>query len=350
MGVTGRVRTAALPFAVAGLIAACTTAEPHPRAGGSPPPAGELESSESPTGIAQRRADLPDPRTEVAGTGWNGQIVAVGGLDAQGRAVTNMDVYHPATDAWSRGPALPVALHHTAVATLDDRLYVIGGYTIDGRAWVPQAAVWSIGPGEDEWQPAPSLGSPRGALAVAATGDRLVAVAGVGPGDQVLTSTEVLQSSAERERASDSEPPGQGWVAGPELSTPREHLAATATGDEVYAITGRSGGLETNYDSVEVLRDGAWQDAPPLTSSRGGIAAATVDGMPCVAGGEEPAGTIGSIECLTDDRWQVVDELDVPRHGLAVTALDGALHVIGGGPEPGLTVSGVHEVIDVTAP
>lgn len=303
-------------------------------------PPGEPEQPEEPEDPDPPRrrlaADLPGERTEVTGTVWEGMIIAVGGLDSQGRAMANVDIYHPDTDTWARGPDLPVALHHTAVATLGDRLYVVGGYAIEGGSWVPMSAVWSLGPGEDSWREEPPLATARGALAVASTGRRLVAVGGVGPDRRVLTSTEVL-------------PAGGSWEPGPELAEPREHLAATAVGDDVYAIAGRAGGFDTNLASVEVLPGGAdaWEQGPALNFSRGGIGAATVDGVPCVAGGEEPQGTIATIECLVSGAWEVVGELEMARHGLVVAALDGALHVIGGGPQPGLTVSGHHEVIPV---
>lgn len=285
-----------------------------------------------------RAADLPRARTEVTGAVWDGRIVAVGGLDHQGVAVADVDVYDPASDSWSPGPDLPVALHHTAVAALDGRVYVVGGYTIEGGSWVAQAAVWSLGAGEDTWREEPPLGTPRGALAVASTGERLVAVGGVGPDGRTLTSTEILEAGADR------------WEPGPAMDTPREHLAATAVGDQVYAIAGRDGGFAENRDSVEMLRDGAWDDAGTLHDARGGIGAATVGDVPCVTGGEEEAGTIGSVECRVDGAWEVVAELEVPRHGLVVVALEDRLHVIGGGPEPRLTTSDVHEVIPVRLP
>lgn len=299
-----------------------------------PDPGDDAEESRE----QRRAADLPTPRTEVTGTVWDGRIVAVGGLDSDGAALAVVDLYDPDTDTWEAGPALPVALHHTAVATLGDRVYVVGGYSIQDGAWVAEVAVWSLGPGEQAWVEEPPLTIPRGALAVASTGQRLVALGGVDPAGQVLTSTEVLDVGAEA------------WEPGPELGTAREHLDATAVGDEVYAIAGRAGGLDTNHASAEVLRGGEWVEEPLLQTSRGGIGAATVDGVPCVVGGEEPAGTIGTIECLVDDAWQVLGELEVPRHGLVVASIDGELHVVGGGPEPGLTISGVHEVIPIDLP
>lgn len=287
---------------------------------------------------SRRAAELPGSRTEVTGATWGERVVAVGGLDQTGAALRNVDVYDPQTDSWSRGPDLPVALHHTAAATLDGRLYVVGGYSIRDGTWVPEAAVWSVGHDDAQWRREPLLGTARGALAVASTGTRLVAVGGVAPDGTVLTTTEVLESGA------------GGWVPGAQLGTAREHLAATAVDDEVYAIAGHEGGLATNRDSVEVLRDGDWRDGGRLNHARGGIGAATVQGMPCVTGGEEDGGTIASVECLINGAWEVVAALEVARHGLAVAALGGSLHVIGGGPEPRLTTSSVHEVVPVPAP
>lgn len=311
--------------------------EPDVRPDGEEPPEAALPEPDEPP-EQHRAAALPIPRTEVTGTAWGGRIVAIGGLDAGGAALAAVHVYDPDADRWEEAPPLPVALHHTAVATLDERVYVVGGYAIRDGAWVPERAVWSLGEGETSWREEPPLSTPRGALAVASTGRRLVALGGVGPGREVLASSEVLEAGADA------------WAPGPDLDTAREHLDATAVGDVVFAIAGRAGGFDTNHSSVEVLRDEQWVPTAPLQHARGGIGAATVEGVPCVAGGEEPAGTIGTIECLLGDAWEVVGELEVARHGLVVAGLGGELHVVGGGPEPGLTVSDVHEVVPLALP
>ncbi len=84
-----------------------------------------------------------------------------------------------------------------------------------------------------------------------------------------------------------------------------------------------------------------------MNDTRGGTSAAEAGGQPCVAGGEEPAGTIASIECLSGGRWARVATLRAPRHGVAVAGVGDRLHVIAGGPEPGLFVSGAHELFTV---
>lgn len=284
---------------------------------------------------SQRLAPLPDPpRTEVVGAFFDNKVVVLSGLHQDNSASDQVDFYDPASDSWTSGPPLPVPLHHTAAGVLDGRLYVVGGY-LDPQ-WTPVAEVHSLGPGETAWRSEPPLSGPRGALAVASLPGALVAIGGVGSGE--MRRTEILESGA------------SAWQPGADLSTEREHLAATGAGERAFAIAGRVGSLESNRDSVESmgLTDSDWTDEPKLNHTRGGIGAASPAGRPCVAGGEEPLGkTIAEIECFEDGRWVVVARLEVPRHGLAVVANGNRLHVIGGGPKPGLFVSDTHEAFDL---
>lgn len=279
-------------------------------------------------------AELPEPRTEVAGAAWDGRIVVVGGLLPDGSASDRADAYDPATNEWSPLPDLPRPLHHTAAVAAGGRVWVVGGYTtVEGDAWVPVRMVFSLGDGEPDWRVEPEMRELRGALAAVVVDDRILAAGGV-DGADVLATTETFR------------PGDAGWETGPPMLEAREHFALAEEGAAAYAIAGRRGGAENNLTSVEVLAPGAdaWTEGLPVNRSRSGIGAATVDGRVCVAGGEEPEGTIAPLECTVEDGWEIVAELSIPRHGLVVVALRNQLHVIGGGPEPGLTVSGEHEV------
>lgn len=304
---------------------------------------GSTGSVPPPTELGPTAAELPEPRTEVVGVVWRGLVAVAGGLTPDGAGSRRFDVWDPATDRWSPGPDLPIPLHHAGMATLGERVYVVGGFSNEaGGEWLSQARAFSLGPGDEAWRDEPSMGRPRGALALAATAERLVAIGGVAEG----TLTARVESWA----------PGEGaWQVEPGLATAREHLAAAVALDgRVYAIAGRQGGIDTNLASVESWApgDAEWRAEPPVGHPRGGIGAAAFDdGLLCVAGGEEPAGTIAPVECLDvasgEGTWTVVGELSVPRHGLAVVALAGRLHVVGGGPDPGLFVSGAHEILTV---
>lgn len=280
---------------------------------------------------------VPEARTEVGAGRLGGRIVVLGGLRADGTATERVDVYDLESERWSNGPPLPRALHHPGVTTFGGRLVVAGGYVTDGGAWVEAAEVWSLGEGERAWRAEPSLDTARGALGLAASADHLVAFGGTSSG-QVLDTVEVLV------RGTDA------WRTFPSLRQRREHTAAAAADGRIYAIAGRVGPMETNLTSVESMDPRAfspeWREEPALQHSRGGTAAAAVGRRLCVAGGEEPAGTVASVECLDDQRWRTVADLAEPRHGLGVVAGHGGrLHVLAGGPRPGLFVSTAHEVV-----
>ena len=284
-------------------------------------------------------AELPLPRTEVAAAVLQGRIVVVGGLTADGAASDRVDVYDPRSNRWETGPALPVGLHHSGMAAVGDRVYVAGGYTNrPGQEWVAQSRVLSLGSQDRGWREEPPMSGARGGLAMASAAGRLVAVGGTDTMGAFLRRAEVFT-------------PGQrAWTIAPDMTERRDHLAAAASRGRIYAIAGRVGSLESNQGTVESwdpLSAEGWRAEPRLNDTRGGTSAGEAGGRPCVAGGEEPQGTIASVECLVDGRWDRVATLQTPRHGLAVVGLGDRLHVIGGGPEPGLFVSAAHEAFRI---
>jgi non-specific serine/threonine protein kinase len=133
--------------------------------------------------------------------------------------------------------------------------------------------------------------------------------------------------------------------------TPREHLGVTALAGVVYAVAGRTYGLDTNVTRFESYRlgDKAWRRLPPVPDPRGGTGAAALGGRVVSVGGEEQAGAIGEVYAylVAARRWQRLDDLPTPRHGLGVAAFGGRVYVIGGGPEPGLTVSDANESLEI---
>jgi hypothetical protein len=317
----GRLRGPLLSVVAASVLTGCPATSPDPRPSGPP------------RGVADE-APLPEPRTEVAGTAWRDGVVVAGGLLRDGRTSAGVDRWTAGT-GWERLPDLPAPRHHAGLAVRAGRLLVVGGY--DG-AGAPSADVWSLGDGDARWRPEAALPQPRAAAAVVAVDDRVVVAGGVlsdgAAGDPEVTSSTVALDDA-------------GWTAGPALAAAREHLAGASAAGRVYAVAGRTGGLDTNLDVVESLGPGetAWRRELPVPAPRGGTSAAGVGDLVCVAGGEDPDGTDGSVVCLDENGWHEVARLSEPRHGLAVVALDGRLHVVAGGPRPGLTVSGRHEVV-----
>ena len=249
----------------------------------------------------------------------------------QGEAVKSVQVFSPKHDAWTAGPDLPEPVHHAALVSADDQLYLIGGYA--GSSFTqPTAAVRRFDPSARRWVDAPALPQPRAAGAAAWDGKRIVYGGGVGP-DGVVGEVYALEGGA--------------WRAIGALSRPREHLGAASDGQgRVWLLGGREGGLDRNLATVDLVEGGKVRLLGELPTPRGGVAAFWSGSGACLAGGEQPTGTLGAVECINAN-GDVVEfpPLSVPRHGLGAAVVDGVAYTLLGGPKPGLSVSGTVEAL-----
>ncbi|MGI9233136.1 MAG: Kelch repeat-containing protein [Woeseiaceae bacterium] len=78
-------------------------------------------------------APFPLPRNQLAVVTMNDKIYAIGGQfnhDLRQLDQTQVDIYDPQSDSWSRGPELPVPHSHSEHATVvrNDRIWMIGGH------------------------------------------------------------------------------------------------------------------------------------------------------------------------------------------------------------------------------
>jgi Kelch motif len=273
----------------------------------------------------QSAAPLPLARTEVAGARLGSELVIVGGYLAGGESTGRVDAYLPRTDSWRRLPDLPAAVNHAMAAAARGKLYVVGGYGAERRAFV-----FARG----RWRRLRNLPAPRAAGGAAvARSSRYVAGGVVAPG-RLAKKMLVLDLRSGR------------WAFAPG-PTPREHLAVTARVGVVYALAGRSAG--TNFDYFEAYSPARrrWRKLPPIPDPRGGTGATVVGRRIVSVGGEEPAGTIAPVYAfdVLRRRWARLPDMRTPRHGLGVIAYGSRVYAIAGGPQPGLHVSAANEFL-----
>ena len=284
----------------------------------------------------ETRAPMPLPRTEVAAATFGNEIVVLGGLKLDRGGSRRVDAYSPARDSWRRLPDLPIGVHHAMAVGAGGRLHVMGGYTVAG---VPLRNVFVLD--GDLWRELQRMPYARAAAGAAVAGRTIVVAGGVTRGATRL---------ARNAFAFDLRTQRWSVVAGP---TPRELLGVTALAGIVYAIGGRTAGLDTNLLTFESYRPGdrTWRRLSPVPDPRGGTGAAAVRGIVVSVGGEGPGGTIAEVLAyrVSERRWVQLVNLPTPRHGVGVAALGGRVFVVGGGPQPGLTVSSANEALRVAA-
>ncbi len=288
-------------------------------------------------------ARSPFERSEVGAARIGDRIYVVGGFFADGRTTRRMAAYDISADAWRRLRALPKPVNHPGVASLEGKLYVLGGNS-GGADNHTRAALWRYAPDRDRWTRLPNALTPRAAMGFAAHGDRLYAAGGQTEGNFAVRRLEIYDVSARR------------WRHGPAMPTGRNHLTAVFARGTFWAIGGRTPGA--NLATVERYDPATrtWRAGPSLNVPRGGIAAAVAARSIVVFGGEDlgPGGTtVAEVERLpfaaAGGPWQLIEPMPTPRHGLGGAGRGASVYALEGGTEPRLTVSNVVERLDLSA-
>jgi hypothetical protein len=278
--------------------------------------------------------DAPFARLEMAVAAHDGRIWLAGGLSPLGEALTEVDVFDPASGEWSEGPSLPTGLHHAALVSDGERLILIGGY-LGADFTRPTDIVLVLADGDDEWRAGPSLPNPRAAGGAAFDGSRVIYAGGFSASS---LSADVYALA------------GESWELVGAMANDRDHLAATSDGNgTVWLMGGRVGGLGANLADVEtVTADGIGQ-LTQLPTRRGGVAAFYAEAYgACLTGGEAPDAAFTAVECVAaDGTVTTLPPLNVPHHGHGAAVVDGIAYVLLGGPEPTLSASATVEALEL---
>ena len=186
-------------------------------------------------------AQLPVATSRATAGAINGRIYLAGGItpDPSGggnRVVSDLRIYDPGRDQWSKGPAMRRAVQLAGSAVIDGELYVVGGLS-GGRI---QRLVQIYDPAEESWRLGPSLSQGRYDHAVGSIGSELYAVGGLNGG---------RLASVERWRTDSA----SGWQSVAGLTPARTGLAVASGSSQLYAVSGLNSDRRGNcLDGVDV--------------------------------------------------------------------------------------------------
>jgi N-acetylneuraminic acid mutarotase len=141
------------------------------------------------------------------------------------------------------------------------------------------------------------------------------------------------------------------WILKSSMPTARHHAASAVVDGNVYVIGGRIEGSLTitnvNVNEMYDVKTDIWSTLDPMPSERSGIGAASINNTIYVFGGEDVTKIYNNNEkyYIKDNKWESKEPLPTARHGLSAVSVNDKIYVIGGGPEPGLSVTNVNEIL-----
>jgi len=191
-------------------------------------------------------ASMPSARSEIAGAVLNDKIYIIGGFDDEtGRSSSSVEVYDPSINEWSSSVSkaatiapLPQPLDHTAAASYDGKLYVVGGGYLNRDDLSNKLFIYD--PINNKWIEGEDLPSPRGALTANFINGILYVIGGVDTVSGTTSSNWAYN------------PTNNTWLEKARMPTAREHLTSAVVDNKLYVIGGRTSGMTTNVDVNEV--------------------------------------------------------------------------------------------------
>ena len=273
--------------------------------------------------------EMPEAAGSVSAAYAGGRVVAIGG---EGTTTVSdaVQAYDIQNQKWSQLPNLPTARHGVAVAALGDTVYALGGATSAGHLGSTKEAEALDLSGKPasvqananlKWSDLADAPSERQYAAATPAAGRVWLFGGIGENATATADT------AAYDRAINT------WTPGPKLPRPLHHAAAVTYGDEAVLIGGFVPGRELTSgqsDRVYVMRDGAWEELPPLNHARGAPAAAVAGDKIVVVGGQADGELVPQTEVFDGERWTVAADMPTPREHLGAASDGKYVYALGG--------------------
>ncbi len=277
-----------------------------------------------PQGNWNERVPMPTARKEIANSTvtLNGKIYVVGGVASNGSITSVLEIYDPATNSWTEGPPLPIAVWRSSAAAANGKIYVFGGYRSLGPfPFNPTNRVFEYDPAGDSWEEKASMPNNRGALTAAELNGNIHVLGGAS--SSALTIHRVY------------DPQANDWSSAATIPTPRSGLTAAAYDGKIYVAGGYflSGGV-VPQNALEVYdpATNGWEIKQNMPVARVGIDAVFVQGKMYVFGGTPNTPLSRTLEYdPATDNWEEMASMPSPVSFMGVATLNDSIYVVGGG-------------------
>lgn len=270
---------------------------------------------------------MPTPRTELGVATVNNRLYAIGGYSGTalpGSVLQTVEEYDPATDTWTRKADMPTARRQLVVVAVNGRIYAIGGvdFTSDTSALVYSYATEEYDPATDTWAakaPIPTGGGVNNHL-----GNRFIG--GAAANGKIYIAAYSNPGSPWITQAHEYDPATNTWTSRTAPPFGYTRYAVASHGNKVYALSDI--GEFAEYDPAKDV----WTIRPPTTTSRFRTGLTSSGGKLYSAGGGIGSSAVGTVEEFDPmtHSWAVRASLPSARTSPSLGEIAGRLYTVGG--------------------
>ncbi|CAC5365929.1 KLHL12 [Mytilus coruscus] len=265
----------------------------------------------------------PDLRNQMCGTrtkqriGTDDILVVMGGFGSHQNMVEAVEQYDPKTEQWTRRPNLSKRRRYVAAASLNGKVYIIGGY--DGQSRLSLVECLDLSSDDPQWQSVSTMTQRRGLAGVCVYRGEIYVCGGF-DGYSRHTSMECYNPGTDQ------------WRTLSGMAVGREGAGLVVAGDNIYCVGG--------YDGINLLDSAEkydpnteqWCNISPMSCRRSGAGVSVLNGQIFVCGGYDGTDHLSSVESYSihTQQWSSLQPMVVPRCYVGACVLRGKLLVVAG--------------------
>ncbi len=266
---------------------------------------------------------MPTPRTEFGVATVNDKIYAIGGYS--GSVLRTVEEYDPATDTWARKADMSTPRRQLIVVSVNNKIYAIGGvnFSSDPNGLIYSYATEEYNPATNTWAAKASM--PTGGTVNHVLGNRFIGGA-VANGKIYIAAHNNPGTLSPITHALEYDPATNVWTSKTQPPFRYTRYTVASLNNKVYALS--DVGEMAEYDP---LRDN-WIIQPPLSTPRFRTGLAPIGGKLFSIGGGRNSSPVDIVEEYDPEtkNWTLRASMASPRVSVAVGAALGKLYAIGG--------------------
>ena len=278
-------------------------------------------------------APMPTARYYLHVATVDGKIYAIGGstdqsTDGSEQFCANNEMYNPVTNKWTTKAPMPTARGNFAIAVYQNKIYCIGGNIalnpLTGTTTTDLNEIYN--PATNSW----SYGSPmpisRGSVYAATVNGKIYVMGGL--------RAENLNSVTYFNNTQVYNPKTDSWSETTAVPTPTCPNIVCAAGDEIFVFQ-----VDARYPPQTLIFNtvtGNWTEGKPIPLIHGAYAAASINdslgyARIFVVGGYPYSPIPTQVYDVAADKWSDAAKMISPNTGIDVAVAGGKMHTFGGG-------------------
>ena len=257
--------------------------------------------------------------------------------------------YSSKDDLWHEESRLPEDLHHAALVSCNDRLFLVGGFNGSYRhVWKMRDRVYEYV--DHKWVELTNLPQPQAEGVLTCHERQIHLVSGQSPRSEKNSER---HHHIEVSRHLVWEPSSTKWESAAPMPLPRNSAAGGWASNQLIITGGRNAACNFNATHIYDKKEDRWRDAKPLPLPQAGTASVSADDGIIVFGGEifvPKSGVFKNVwrYSLSKDEWTPMPDMPTPRHGIGAGKIGNKVYAVGGATAPGGNgTTDVNEMLEI---